>query len=95
MISKRRNTLVIMSDEHSRKIVGAYGNEHVVTPNLDALASRGTLFESAYCNSPICVPSRASLHTGLYPHQIRKWDNAMPYDGKQIGRAHVRTPVTA
>ncbi len=88
MISKRRNTLVIMSDEHSRKIVGAYGNEHVVTPNLDALASRGTLFESAYCNSPICVPSRASLHTGLYPHQIRKWDNAMPYDGKPKGWGH-------
>jgi choline-sulfatase len=75
------NTLIIMSDEHSRKVMGAYGNPQVRTPHLDALAARGTLFETAYCNSPICVPSRASLHTGRYPHQVGYWDNAMPYDG--------------
>lgn len=83
-----RNTLVIMSDEHSRKMMGAYGNPLVQTPNLDRLAERGTLFENAYCNSPICVPSRASLHTGKYPHQVRYWDNAMPYDGKVRSWGH-------
>jgi choline-sulfatase len=82
MTPKARNTLVIMSDEHSRKMLGAYGNSYVKTPHMDALARQGTLFDNAYCNSPICVPSRASLHTGLYPHQIRYWDNAMPYDGQ-------------
>ncbi len=76
------NTLILMSDEHSRKVMGAYGNAQVHTPHLDALAARGTLFETAYCNSPICVPSRASLHTGRYPHQVGYWDNAMPYDGR-------------
>jgi arylsulfatase A-like enzyme len=51
------------------------------TPNLDRLAARGVRFSDAYCNSPICVPSRASFHTGRYVHQIRFWDNAMAYDG--------------
>ena len=83
-----RNTLVIMSDEHSRKVMGCYGNAQASTPHLDALADRGTVFENAYCNSPICVPSRASLHTGLYPHQIRYWDNAMPYDGRISSWGH-------
>nr|WP_306265562.1 sulfatase-like hydrolase/transferase [Pararhizobium sp. IMCC3301] len=82
------NTLILMSDEHSRKVMGAYGNTLAHTPNLDALAARGTLFTSAYCNSPICVPSRASLHTGLFPHQIGHWDNAMPYDGRVKSWGH-------
>ncbi|MGQ7843285.1 sulfatase-like hydrolase/transferase [Granulosicoccus sp. 3-233] len=82
------NTLIIMSDEHSRKVMGCYGNSLAHTPHLDALAERGTVFENAYCNSPICVPSRASLHTGLYPHQIRYWDNAMPYDGRVSSWGH-------
>ena len=45
------------------------------------LAARGTRFASAYCNSPICVPSRASMATGRYVHETGHWDNAMPYDG--------------
>lgn len=75
------NLLVIMSDEHSRRVLGCYGNKIIKTPNLDALAARGTRFTDAYCNSPICVPSRASFATGRYVHQIRFWDNAIPYDG--------------
>jgi choline-sulfatase len=82
------NTLILMSDEHSAKVMGAYGNRLAITPNLDALAARGTRFDTAYCNSPICVPSRASLHTGLYPHQIGYWDNAMPYDGRVQSWGH-------
>ena len=57
MTSRTRNTLVLMSDEHSRKMLGAYGNTQVLTPNLDSLAARGTVFQNAYCNSPICVPN--------------------------------------
>ena len=76
------NVLLIMSDEHSREIAGCYGNRFVRTPNLDALAARGTVFENAYCNSPICVPSRASLATGEYVHRTGYWDSAAPYDGR-------------
>lgn len=55
---------------------------------MDALAARGTRFSAAYCPSPICVPSRASFATGLYPHQTGYWDNAMGYDGKVPGWGH-------
>jgi len=75
------NMLFIMSDEHNRKIMGCAGHEMIKTPHMDALAARGVRFTDAYCNSPICVPSRASFATGTYPHQNRCWDNAMPYHG--------------
>ncbi|MCU1643362.1 MAG: sulfatase [Nocardia sp.] len=75
------NVLVIMSDQHNPKILGADGNSLVRTPNMDALAARGTRFDNAYCASPICVPSRASVATGLWPHQTGYWDNAIAYDG--------------
>ena len=76
------NVLFLMSDEHSREIAGCYGNPIVRTPNIDALAARGVVFENAYCNSPICVPSRASLATGDYVHRIGYWDSAAAYDGR-------------
>jgi choline-sulfatase len=78
---KPANVLFILSDEHSRRVLGCYGHETIRTPNLDRLAADGVRFSDAYCNSPICVPSRASLATGRYPHQIRFWDNRIPYDG--------------
>ena len=75
------NVLVLMSDEHNARMLGSSGHSIVQTPNLDALAARGTRFSTAYCNSPICVPSRASFATGRYVHQIGAWDNAAPYTG--------------
>jgi choline-sulfatase len=83
-----KNLLFIMSDEHSRRVLGCYGHGMIRTPNLDRLAARGVRFSDAYCNSPICVPSRASFHTGQYPHRIRFWDNAMPYDGSVASWGH-------
>ncbi|MBI4607453.1 MAG: sulfatase-like hydrolase/transferase [Candidatus Rokubacteria bacterium] len=77
------NVLFVLSDEHSRRILGCYGNPVVRTPNLDALAARGTRFASAYCQTPICVPSRASLATGRYAHAVNSWDNATPYVGPE------------
>ncbi len=81
------NTVVILSDEHNRNVLGCYGDRVAKTPNLDALAARGTLFSNAYCNSPVCVPSRASLATGCYPHQIHAWDSTAPYFGSTKGWA--------
>jgi choline-sulfatase len=78
---KPANLLFILCDEHSRRVLGCYGHGMIKTPNLDRLAARGVRFSDAYCNSPICVPSRAALATGRYPHRIRFWDNAIPYDG--------------
>jgi choline-sulfatase len=83
-----RNLLFIMSDEHSRRVLGCHGHPMIETPNLDRLASRGVRFTDAYCNSPICVPSRASFQTGRYVHDIGFWDNANPYDGSVPSWAH-------
>lgn len=85
---KPKNLLFILSDEHSRDALGCYGHPMVQTPNLDALATRGVRFDSAYTNCPICVPARASLATGRYVHEIGYWDNAHPYEGKIPGWGH-------
>ena len=79
---EKMNVLFILSDEHNREITGCYGNPIIKTPHIDSLAARGVIFDNAYCNSPICVPSRASLATGAYVHRIRYWDNAIAYDGR-------------
>jgi len=77
-----QNLLILLSDEHNKRMLGVSGHSHVKTPNLDNLANEGVLFQNAYCNSPICVPSRAILATGRYNAEIGYWDNADPYDGK-------------
>ena len=82
------NLLVIMSDEHQALAMGCAGHPFVQTPNLDRLAARGTRFTNAYTPSPICVPARAAFATGRYPHEIRHWDNAMPYTGSVPGWGH-------
>jgi choline-sulfatase len=88
MSTKPRNLLFIMSDEHSKRVLGCNGNPVIRTPNLDRLAASGVRFTDAYCNSPICVPSRASFQTGRYVHDIRFWDNAIAYDGSVPSWAH-------
>ena len=82
------NLLVIMADEHQSGVMGCAGHPFIQTPNLDKLAARGMRFTNAYTPSPICVPARASFATGLYPHETRLWDNAMPYDGSIRGWGH-------
>ncbi len=83
------NLLIIMSDQHNRRMLGSYGHRIVATPNLDRLAERGALFESAYTPCPVCVPARAAFATGQYVHQIGTWDNAMPYDGRPPSWHHL------
>lgn len=55
-----------MSDQHNANVMGCSGHQDVRTPCLDALADQGALFTKGYCNNPICAPSRASFHSGLY-----------------------------
>jgi len=78
---KPANLLVLMSDEHNPKFLATAGHPFVATPNLDALAARGTRFTSAYTACPICVPARAAFAVGRYVHEIGYWDNADGYDG--------------
>lgn len=86
---KAPNFLVLMSDEHNPKVAGYVGHPVVQTPNLDALAARGTAFTSAYTTSPVCIPARAGFACGKYIHQIGFWDNADAYDGTIQSWHHV------
>jgi choline-sulfatase len=79
---KPSNFLFIFSDEHRRSALGCYGHNIVQTPNLDALAQRGAVFENAYTPCPICVPARGSLATGKWVHQGRYWDNSFAFHGE-------------
>jgi choline-sulfatase len=81
MSPKGCNTLILLTDEQDAHALGCAGHPFVQTPNLDALAERGTRFTNAFTPSPICVPARASLATGRWVHDIGYWDNAMGYDG--------------
>lgn len=85
---KPKNHLFLMSDEHSRRVMGCYGDTIVKTPNLDKLAASGTRFTNAYTPSPICVPARASLATGRYLHQHKNWSCAEPYNGALPSWSH-------
>ena len=46
------------------------GNQYINTPNIDQLAKTGVAFSNAYCANPLCVPSRSSIFTGRYPHEM-------------------------
>jgi len=84
-----KNLLIILSDEHNPKVMGCAGHPDVITPNLDALAARGTRFTNATCASPICVPARAALATGRNIFETGYWDNVDAYDGRTPSWHHV------
>lgn len=65
--SDRPNVLLIMTDNQSASLLGAYGNRDIKTPNIDRLAAESALFEHAYATTGVCSPSRAVLLTGLIP----------------------------
>lgn len=71
------NIVHIFCDELRQDALGYYGNAAgtMRTPNMDSVARCGTLFENCFCNSPVCVPSRASMLTGLYPEELGVFHN--------------------
>ncbi len=70
---KRPNVLLIMADQHKRSCMGVCGDAVAKTPNLDQLAQQSVRFTNAYCNNPVCAPSRASMMTGLYSHNLNDY----------------------
>ncbi len=73
----RPNILWYCTDQQRADTIHALGNPHIRTPNLDRLVDQGVAFERAYCQSPICTPSRASFLTGRYPaaHHVHRNGN--------------------
>lgn len=73
---RRPNIVLFQADQMSALALPAYGNPTVKAPNIAALSERGVTFRNAYCNFPICAPSRYSMLTGRMPHAINAFDNA-------------------
>lgn len=81
----RPNILWLCTDQQRYDTIGALNNPHVRTPNIDKLVEEGVAFTHAFCQSPICTPSRASFLTGMYPSSVHAtmngnehWANAAP-----------------
>jgi choline-sulfatase len=73
------NILLIMADQLAVSALPFYGHPLVQTPHLSKLAKSGVVFDSAYCNFPICAPSRFSMLSGRLPHSIAAYDNASEF----------------
>lgn len=76
---KQPNIVFIITDQQRFDTIAALGADHMITPNLDKLAKRGTAFTNMYITSPSCAPSRASLFTGTYPHTNGVFRNDEPW----------------
>ena len=88
----RPNILMIMTDNQPADMLGCYGNDEVLTPHIDQLATTGTRFSNAFCVNAMCSPCRASVLTGLMPsaHGVHTWlDDGLasewPEDWNAIG----------
>lgn len=82
------NIIVFQADQLAAGALGAYGNQTVLSPHIDRLAADAVVFDRAYCNSPLCAPSRASMMTGLLPSQIGAYDNAAEFRSSVPTIAH-------
>jgi uncharacterized sulfatase len=91
-VASKPNILLITSDQQHWRTLGAVNNPRIKTPNLDRLAHEGTVFERAYCNNPLCSPSRSTIITGLYPSQHHCWTIGvkLPEDVPTVGDIFIR-----
>jgi choline-sulfatase len=88
MAAKAPNIVLIMADQLAPQFTGAYGHPLVKTPNIDALAARGCRFDAAYCNAPLCAPSRFSFMSGQLVTRIAAYDNASEFPASIPTFAH-------
>jgi len=89
--ANRPDIVVIMADQMTPFLLGAYGHGVVRTPNLDRLAQRGVRFDAAYTSYPMCVPARASLLTGRMSSLIGCYDNGDSFPSLTPTLAHYLT----
>jgi choline-sulfatase len=82
------NIILIMADQLNASFLPAYGNSIVKAPHLEALGKRSSVFKKAYCNYPICAPSRYAMLSGRLPHSIGAYDNASEFSSATPTVAH-------
>ena len=79
MSSQQPNIVLIMADQLAPQFTSSYGHPIVKTPHMDRLAARGMRFDAAYCNAPLCAPSRFSFMSGQLVTRIAAYDNASEF----------------
>lgn len=82
------NIILVMADQLTAFALSQYGNSVTKTPNINAFASEATLFSQAYCNYPLCAPSRFSLMSGRLPSRIAAYDNGAEFPASVPTLAH-------
>jgi choline-sulfatase len=87
-MAKRLNVLFLMADQLAATFLPAYGNRVVKSPNIDALAEKGVRFDSFYCASPLCAPSRFTMMAGAAVSRIGAYDNAAEFASEIPTFAH-------
>lgn len=88
-MNQRPNILWYCTDQQRFDTIGALGNPHVMTRAIDALVNDGVAFTHAFCQSPICTPSRSSFMTGMYPsrvHNTRNGNESFPNEPRVVTR---------
>jgi choline-sulfatase len=88
MAPRQPNILLVMADQLTAIALPCYGHPVVKAPHVARLAEEGVLFESAYCNSPLCAPSRYSMLAGRLPSRIGAYDNASEFPASLATIAH-------
>lgn len=86
--ARRPNIVIVMADQLAPQFTGAYGHKVAKTPHMDALAARGMRFDAAYCNSPLCAPSRFSFMSGQLISRIAAYDNGSEFRASVPTFAH-------
>src|ERR1700722_18697818 len=87
-VTIRPNFLILMADQLTARALPAYGNRIAKTPHIDALAADAVVFDSCYCNSPLCAPSRFSFLSGRHVSTIGAYDNAAEFPAQVPTFAH-------
>jgi choline-sulfatase len=88
MTAKAPNILIVMADQMAPAFLPIHGHPLTRAPNMQALAESGVVFDSAYCASPLCSPSRASFMSGVLPSRTRVYDNAAEFSADIPTFAH-------